>query len=141
MEQIKALYWPWDLRALSSTQQMFADLPFVGVYGKTWRQLRQQLARRPEDVSDSWAADEELAAVRGIVGGILVKCLSWPNSRFIPEDACEILFWSPWIGCDTVVAWQAIEERFGISFTEDDLANMCGTFNYGELIALIRERG
>lgn len=128
---ITPLRWPaWYLDA-SQTQRFLADIPFLGLYARVRRQIRGEIAKRSYRTIELWGTDIRRNRCVCIVSPIVMDCLNWPNSFFVPDDLCELLFW------DRSPELLSVEAIYRIEKTLDlpaDIARLGAEATYGDFI-------
>jgi len=88
-------------------------VPFAGLKGEVvrWRASRELRQRVSEDVEHSWEHWPHLSKLREHVGAILADSCRWPNTSFLPDDECAVLFLDD-IEMSDAIAVTRIAEQF-----------------------------
>lgn len=77
---------------LPSRWGQFVPIPGLSHDLLRWRASRELQQRVPEEVERSWMPWPHLRTLRTDVGGIIADSCRWPNTRFVPDDECAVLF-------------------------------------------------
>jgi hypothetical protein len=134
-EAMKPLCWPPEWSAPSPMQKFLIGVPFIGLDKRLFSQFRRQLSHRDKSVLSQWESDQQIISVRDSVSQIIAKILHWPNSYFIPDDLCSILFFDPTPNLDSARAIMDIENKYGKS----DAFGLIPSIKYGDFINRLRE--
>lgn len=128
---IPPLRWPeWYLNA-SQTQRFLADVPFVGLYARVRRYVWKELAKRSYRSIEQWGGSIRRHRCVCVVSPIVMEHLRWPNSFFVPNDLCELLFWDPGPDLLSVEALCCIEKSLELPA---GVAELRDGMTYGEFI-------
>jgi hypothetical protein len=60
--------------------------------------------------------------------------IGWKYPRFLPDDPLAVIFWAHQDGFDGTMATMRLEQRFGISLSEEE----CGVLSCGRLSDLVQ---
>lgn len=128
---IAPLQWPaWYLNA-NQSQRFLADIPFVGLYARVRRYVRREIANRSYRTMELWGTDIRRNRCVCIVSSIVMECLNWPNSFFVPDDLCELLFWDRSPELLSVEALCRIEKMLELPA---NIATPAAKLTYGDFI-------
>jgi len=131
---IPPLAWPTKADDLGQLTRLFRDLPMVGADSRAHRAIAKQLRARHIQCLDNWGAQVAIYQVLCVVSPVVKEYGEWPNTLFLPDDPCDILFWDPSMELKTVEAMNVLERDLSIpADIFDDLIQI----KYGELISRI----
>jgi len=128
--------WPEYCKNPSDFAKAMVGMPFICIYKRAYRQFRKEQKERGDIDPAIWASDELECWIRGIVDDILVNEMEWVNTRFLPDDPCDILFFDPTMDLLAAGALMAIQSRFRIDISITDLSRL----TYIQLVEFIRKR-
>ena len=124
MKKTEPLEWPNELRNTTGVRKVFTGLPIIGPDKAAKAKLDRQLSDREPLPVEVWS-DERKHAIFKTIAQIIQEHCRWPNSNFVPEDPCEILFWNPSGDLRDVEAVLQILDHFRLPETlVDELRNM-----------------
>ena len=133
---VRPLSFQLDVRSLKGWRAALRDFPVLGTISRCRRSVRRQLKMRERMFAAAGHREPDLDPLAREVAEVIRSHLGWPNSNFISEDPCALLFCAPPFGMQDVAALVEISERFHISDDElDDLDSLV----FGELVQRIRK--
>jgi len=132
------LSWPMEFKQPSALQRCFQDVPIIGLNARAYNIICLQLRSRSRDCAKLWSADHRNSECLEIVLGIIRDVFCWPNDLFIPDDPCEIVFWSPQNDLKTAEAVMRVTKAFNL---DDHFLDCLLDMSLGELILRINKIG
>jgi hypothetical protein len=133
---MKPLCWPPEWASPSSFQKMMMGMPLFGFDRRLYVQFRRQVAERRRDAIAPWQQGSESLALRESVAAIIQREMRWPNSLFIDEDPCSILFFDPLHHMDSTRAILYIEKAHG----RNSILEKISQITFGMLVAALSEK-
>lgn len=110
------LYWPIDWGNIGNFEKVLLDVPWLGLKSRVKRAVQAQIDSRTRiDFNRSWNGKSEFFCYRDCVLEIINDYMDWHSFLFIPDDPCEIMFWSLGDGMSTVSAIDSLEEKCKLS--------------------------
>jgi acyl carrier protein len=113
-------------------------MPIIGPQASERRGIITQLKQREASCLAFWSENKQRREAFEAISKIIQRDFGYPNNYFIPEDPFEILFWF-WDDFDGMAAVEAsmnLEDKFGISLSEQDFVKMLN-MTLGEVVDFI----
>jgi acyl carrier protein len=111
-------------------------MPIIGPQASERRGIITQLKQREASCLAFWSKNKQRREVFEAISKIIQRDFGYPNNYFIPEDPFEILFWDDFDGMAVVEASMNLEDKFGISLSEQDFVKM-HNMTLGEVVDFI----
>ena len=127
------LEWPPCRRSPSLLQRLCRWWCLGSDYA-TWRELRRQLGRRGPESRKCWGRDSLRIRTVADVSTIVADSLEWPNTYFVPNDPCQLIFFDPTPDLLCEEALMRISLEYGVP---DEVWEKLWSMMYGELIDAI----
>ena len=133
----RPLRWPIEMLRPTENQRFLMGIPFVGIDKRARRQLVRQLKDRGPECMRLWPDDPKVRRALQIISPVIKFEFDWPNTYFVPDDLCSILFWA-----EPLRGWELLHERLGQATLQLDktlsdrqrFLDTLDSLSYGELI-------
>ncbi|MFA5553113.1 MAG: hypothetical protein WDA68_00950 [Phycisphaerae bacterium] len=124
--KVEPLKWPIEYK-----RGFLADIPVIGSDFRLRKAFYRQLKSRSHETLELWGNNVNILRCLCIVSPIAKECFNWPNTCFIPNDPCEILFWDPTIDWRDAAFINHIKKELSLSGNFWDDVN---SLTYGQFI-------
>lgn len=103
------------------------------------KSIASQLRSRPEPPPHIWGSDPRRVRLGLFLSRVAEEAMGWPNSRFIPADPVDVVFWAHEDGLDLEFAIQRIEKELHIKLAIAEVEGWFGK-TLGEVIDHLMEK-
>ena len=98
---------------LDRKRSFLCGIPLVSREARARKDIKRQLALRDNSVLSAWAPESALLDCHHRVAELIRGYFGWPNTHFLPDDPCELLFYCQESDMIVVEFLCVVDDEFG----------------------------